>query len=191
MVIGRGAFGSRAASEFGESIDRVDLSLRDEYHEGHNAVKCISLWLVVANACGSEESPVLISQYRIGLVAMLLTTACMSPVPIDKLYGEYVAEYAYGTDTIRLEKGGVYSQVVKITSTGEIMNNSGQWSFDPGENRVDLEGCFYPDDGAGNLRRDYKVRNAGGCSYPVEREYGFGPWLRLGPDEGSPHRKTK
>jgi len=131
------------------------------------------------------------SQYRIGLVAILLTIACISSVPIDKLYGEYVAEYAYGTDTIRLEKSGVYSQVVRVTATGDVTNNSGQWSFDAKENRVDLQGCLSPDDGVGNLRKDYKVHNAGGCSYPVEREYGFGPWLRLGPDEGSPHRKTR
>lgn len=146
--------------------------------------------MVPWSSCWRDRSSSRLKLWSI-VVIQLCLLSCGEPVAIDKLYGEWMATYNWGTDTIDLRQDGTYAQVVTITKTGERTKNSGAWEFHADSEEVDLGGCLQPNDGFGNLREDYATPLDGGCTYPVERDSVVGSRLRLGADEGSPHRKIE
>ncbi len=124
------------------------------------------------------------------LMLIALHCGCTTRVDMDDVYGKYVARYRFGTDTLELKKDGDYVQSAEIEGRGNLLVNRGKWEFDSEEQVVRLHGCLLLSDGFGALRSDYAVPLPGGCTYPVERAYAISGQIRLGPDEGFPHRKV-
>lgn len=54
--------------------------------------------------------------------------------------GEYIAQYAHGTETLRLLDGGIYEQVWVAKNGAASIRNSGEWLQDG--DRVDLAGAM-------------------------------------------------
>ena len=120
----------------------------------------------------------------------LLLSACVRlNVDLSELYGTYLAEYSFGTEKIMLRENGDYVQEVTIISLNKTITHSGEWSYDPDTERVNLKRCLSVNDGFGRLRDRYSTPLEGGCSLPVERRFFLFGQLRLGPDEGNPYYK--
>lgn len=123
------------------------------------------------------------------VVSAMALVSCLRPVQTKELYGTYVAEYSFGTETLLLQDDGAYKQEVAISGVSNPSVHSGKWRYDDRAKRIILEDCLVVSDGLGGLRRDYDVPQRGNCMFPVERRYLWSGRLRLGPDEGNPYLK--
>jgi hypothetical protein len=141
------------------------------------------------------------ARIRWGFPLLLLASSIgCGPVSRPRLLGEWKATYSWGVHRVRLQQGGSYEEDVLVrapTEDGarsqgtERIVNSGAWQFwaergFPRIGRVVLLGCLDVDDGRGGLNPQ-PLRKLTQCSYPVEREFVFGPQVRLGPDGGRPY----
>jgi hypothetical protein len=98
---------------------------------------------------------------------------CSSSVPVEKVYGSYVASYPFGTETITLNRDGTVVQLVAIKGQPPITVH-GTWEFDSGESRVNLSGLMVVVDGFGHLQSDWQTVKAGTVSRDVELR-----WFRV------------
>jgi hypothetical protein len=127
------------------------------------------------------------------VLVLALVAACTTGLPEAELYGEYVATYENGTESLTLQRDGTFVQEIRLNGSDGVVSNSGTWQVSRPSNRpdlVDLKNCFGVGDGFGRIRADFASRR-GGCSLTVERRFLFAGQLRLGPDESSPLWKVK
>jgi hypothetical protein len=109
----------------------------------------------------------------------LLVAACGGPQQ-SELPGVYVATYANGTEKVTLDRGGTFSQEVRLEGGDSVVMNTGTWQYISG--RVDLQHCLAVGDGFGRIRGDFATA-LGACSPSVGRRWPFAGELRLGGDE--------
>jgi hypothetical protein len=98
---------------------------------------------------------------------------CAMHVPVEKVYGEYLASYPYGTETLKLNRDGTFVQTVVI-NRGNPVVAGGTWEFDQSDSRVTLYGAMSVDNGFGNLRSDWQRTDLGLWSEDVELH-----WFRV------------
>jgi hypothetical protein len=133
-----------------------------------------------------------LSTFTVFLVTITLP-ACQAVTRTD-LGGEYIARYSFGTDRIILREDGTYLQEIVVQGDPEEAVQTGKWEYDSDSRgpfdlgTVYLYGCLGLNDGFGGLKRNYRQPSSI-CSFPVERESLLGDGLRLGPDEGHPHKR--
>jgi hypothetical protein len=124
------------------------------------------------------------------LVVLMLVTACSIRVPQDEIYGVYVAEYDRATERVIIDRGGTFTQEVRVQGADKPVTNTGRWTYDESKRRLGLQDCLWVNDGFGKVREKFPAER-GGCSYPVERRWVVWGRLRLGPDEASPLLKIE
>ena len=95
-------------------------------------------------------------------------------VPVEKVYGTYVASYPFGTETITLDRDGTFVQRVEIKQE-EPVTVRGTWDFDAKESRANFYGALIVADGFDHLRGDWRTVTTGIVSLDVERH-----WFRVG-----------
>lgn len=123
----------------------------------------------------------------IGLVVM--TFGCLPHPDPKEIPGTYLAEYDFGTDSLRLESDGTYVQEIRVKGRSEVLRASGTWKYDQAESRIDLSDVYFIQNRYSDEWDDRTVTNLGRASYPIER-YFFSRKLRFGPDDGHPHNKA-
>ncbi len=125
-----------------------------------------------------------------GLLAAVAGSSigCSGPKRVEELYGTYVAEYPFMTDTLVLKADGTYVQRVLVRTEPRELSSHGHWTYVPAANRVELDNVLVVTDEFGNLRQGLARPQTGVASFPVERGL-LSRRLRLGPDEGTPYRK--
>ena len=139
--------------------------------------------------------PVTVS-YAVWVVIVFLTLGLQACKSLDRadLVGDYVAEYSFGTDRLKLRSDGTYLQEIVVRGDPEKALQSGKWEYDSkSRGPVDhgtilLYGCLGLTDGAGAKRGDYRQPSSI-CSYPVERESILAGRLQLASNEEHPHRR--
>jgi hypothetical protein len=102
-------------------------------------------------------------------VAMMFG-GCSAGMPVEKVYGTYVATYPFGTDTITLNRDGTLVQEVVITGEPPPEVARGRWSFDPSNGYVTLDVYLPVDNGFGKLNGKWRIPNHGlAAALPVEK----------------------
>jgi len=91
-------------------------------------------------------------------------------VPVDQVYGTYIASYPFGTDTLTLNRGGTFAQTVEITGQ-QPATVHGRWEFDSEESRANLYGAMIIADGFDHLRKDWQAVTPGIVSLDVEKHW--------------------
>ncbi len=120
---------------------------------------------------------------------VVLTSGCLLHPDPKEIPGTYVAEFDFGTDTLKLESDGTYIQEIKVKGRSDVLRASGTWRYDQGESRINLVDVFAIQNRYSDEWDERTVTNRGGASYAVERYFLSGK-LRLGPDQGHPHIKA-
>ena len=118
-----------------------------------------------------------------------MTSGCLSHPDAKEIPGTYLAEYNFGTDSLRLESDGTYVQEIRVRRRPDELRASGTWKYDQGESRIDLSDVYSVQNRYSDEWDERTVSNRGGASYTVER-YFFSRKLRFGPDDGHPHKKA-
>lgn len=120
---------------------------------------------------------------RIGVVVTLFSVlaGCAIHVPVEKVYGEYVASYPFGTETLKLNRDGTFVQSV-VVNRGKPVAVRGTWEFDNSDSRVTLYGAMNVATGFGNLRNDWQRTDLGLWSEDVELH-----WFRVVMGSGEPY----
>jgi hypothetical protein len=106
-------------------------------------------------------------------VSMAVIWYCGMHVPLQKVYGTYLARYPYGTDTIKLKPDGSFVQQVSVNQEKPVFA-TGRWEFDPNDSRVTFYGVLLVDNGFGNLRNHWELPAAGLVDLSVEMH-----WFRV------------
>jgi len=104
------------------------------------------------------------------IAALVITLGCSSRVPIEEMYGTYVASYPFGTDTITLNRDGTFVQRVAISQEQPVIVR-GTWDFDAKVHRISLYGVLLVTDGLGNLRKDWRTVTKGIVSPDVDKRW--------------------
>ena len=114
-------------------------------------------------------------------IASLLIASCSRP-DRDELYGEYVAEYSFGTQRLILRQDGTYTQVVHVNDVADSIVHSGVWEYWEEFWDVALVDGLHIQDAWGGLAGGYQTPFDGYVLCGVHR---FFPWnpIRLGSDE--------
>ena len=123
------------------------------------------------------------------VVGMVVASGCQS-IELSELTGSYVAEYSFGSETLRLKRDGTFTQSFVIHERDAITND-GRWDYKLGGNgfaEVWLIDCLMLDDGFGRLR-EQPVR--GRCVEPVERTFFLFGKPRLGVSDMHPYVKKE
>jgi hypothetical protein len=126
-----------------------------------------------------------LSQLLLLSVTLVILTACSATVPLEKVYGDYIASYRYGTETISLNRDGTFVQRVEIDRESPA-SAGGSWEFDSKDSRVTLHGALIVDDGFGGLRGGWRTPTTGLVSFDVELH-----WFRVEMGTGLPNPYLK
>lgn len=118
-----------------------------------------------------------------------MTSGCLPHPDPKEIPGTYLAEYDFGTDSLRLESDGTYVQEIRVKGRSEVLRASGTWKYDQAESRIDLSDVYSIQNRYSDEWDDRTVTNLGRASYSIER-YFFSRKLRFGPDDGHPHNKA-
>jgi hypothetical protein len=114
-----------------------------------------------------------------------MLTGCVLNVPVERVYGTYVATYPYGTETMTLNSDGTLIQRAAINKESPLTVR-GRWEFDPAESRVSIHGVMIVDDGFGHLKADWQTVTTGLVSFSVEMH-----WFRVVIGSGLRYPYTK
>ena len=91
-------------------------------------------------------------------------------ISVEHVYGTYVAQYPFATDTIVLGRDGKFTQQVEVTNNPPSKTIRGTWSFDPKIAYVMLDTYISVDNGFGKLNPKWRIPFRGNAaSLPVER----------------------
>lgn len=136
-----------------------------------------------------QEGHCRLYRLRVVLVAFTLA-ACTNPRP-ESLAGEYIAEYAFGTERLTLLANGMYRQELVVVkprgdttaapAAREVIVQHERWSYDPGDGKdlgaVVLIKCLsFFDSVGGSLQEDFRSPSNGWCHWALERR-----WVIAGP----------
>jgi hypothetical protein len=95
---------------------------------------------------------------------------CSASVPLQNVYGTYVATYPFGTDTITLNRDGTLVQNVVITDDPPPEIARGHWSFDSSNSYVTFDVYLSVDNGFGKLNATWRTPHHGSAaSLPIEK----------------------
>lgn len=136
-----------------------------------------------------------LQRLALGVVGSATLLSACRPLAKDDLYGEYVAEYAFGSDHVVLNRDGTYSQTLSLKN-GERVTNSGNWEFRP-DSRASLQGavwlanCLVVSDGFGRLSKGYQEPLSGSCTWPAGRAFLLIGELQLSGGDDYPHVKRR
>lgn len=108
-------------------------------------------------------------------------------VPVETVYGAYVASYPYGTETITLNRDGTFVQSIAIKQETTVTVR-GTWEFESGtrETRVTFHGARVVDNGSDHPMKDWQTAPIGLVSLDIETL-----WFRVEMDSGSAHPYMK
>ena len=101
------------------------------------------------------------------VVALLLIAGCSTTVAPEKVYGTYVADYPFGSASLKLEHDGSFVQEVTIKDQ-QPETVRGSWNFDPVRSEITLHGALAVADGYGHLSSDWHTAEDL-IGQPVER----------------------
>jgi len=113
------------------------------------------------------------------------TAGCSTHVPVEKVFGTYVASYPYGTETITFRPDYSFIQTV-IIQHGKPVTAQGHWEFDPKESRIAYTRAMIVDDGFGGRRPDWQKLSDGLISFDVETH-----WVHIEIGSGLPYPYMK
>jgi hypothetical protein len=116
---------------------------------------------------------------------VILLLGCSTHVPVEKVYGSYVASFRYGTETLMLNRDGTFVQTVVVNREKPVAA-LGSWEFDRDESRLTLHGAMVVDDGLGNLRNNWQRPVSGLVAPSVEMD-----WFRVVIASGDAYRYQK
>jgi maltose-binding protein MalE len=91
-------------------------------------------------------------------------------VPVEKVYGTYVASYPFGTETITLNRDGTFVQQVAIRPEQPVTVH-GTWDFDAKESRANFYGAMVVTSPFGHLSKDWRTVTGGIVSLDVEKHW--------------------
>ena len=114
------------------------------------------------------------------IAASVITLGCSLRVPIEEMYGTYIASYPFGTDTITLNRNGTFVQRVAVNQEQPVIVR-GTWDFDAKVHRISLYGAIVVDDGFGDLRKDWRTVTTGIVSPDVDKRW-FKVVMTLNPE---------
>jgi hypothetical protein len=66
---------------------------------------------------------------------------CSTHVPIEEVYGSYVASFRYGTETLTLNRDGIFVQRVAVNREKPVATR-GSWEFEQDQSRITLHGAM-------------------------------------------------
>jgi hypothetical protein len=115
----------------------------------------------------------------------LLIFGCSFKVPVDEVYGTYVATYPFGTDTLTLDRNGSFSQRAEIRNE-EARTVVGQWTFNPSLSNATFHGLLIVDDGNGNLSNNWRIPSPTLVNLDVEKH-----WLKIVMESAAAHPYEK
>jgi hypothetical protein len=119
------------------------------------------------------------------LAVALSLSGCSLSVPVDEVYGTYIASYPFGTETLTLNRDGTFVQKVVVEHQG-FAGAQGKWEFDASESLVTFYGALVVDDGRDHVRPDWRVPPSGVAGFYVEKE-----WFTVVMASGLPHPYIK
>ena len=123
--------------------------------------KRIYLWAILVGAIGCV---------LLGVAVSVALSGFSTTVPIEKVYGTYVASYPFGTDTIMLDRDGTFVQKVVVYDDPPPAVTKGHWEFDAKKSHVNFDRYLPIDDGFGRLNKNWRTPNEGVAAVlPVER----------------------
>jgi len=116
------------------------------------------------------------------ILGTVLFVASCSRVAKEELYGEYRAEYPFGTQRLILRSDRTYTQIIRIKAPTDSVLHSGTWEYWAEFGDVALVNGLHVQDGWGGLAGGYQTPIDGYVLHGVHR---FFPWnsIRLGSDE--------
>lgn len=88
------------------------------------------------------------------LVFGIMIGGCSAKVPIDEVFGTYVASYPFGTETLILNRDMTLVQRVQINGDPQAVVIKGSWSFDPSTSYVEFHDHLEVTDKFGKLSSD-------------------------------------
>jgi len=118
-------------------------------------------------------------------LALVGLSGCSATVPLDKVYGVYIAHYDYGNESIALNRDGTFVQTVKVENQSPA-TAKGSWEFDPKDSRVTLHGALVVDDGFGGHKGNWRTPTSGLVALDVELH-----WFRVEMGTGLPNPYLK
>ena len=96
-------------------------------------------------------------------------SAFSTTVPIEKVYGTYVASYPFGTDTITLNRDGTFAQKVVVYDDPPPAVTQGHWEFNAKRSHVTFDRHLPMDEGFGRLDKNWRTPHEGiAAILPVE-----------------------
>jgi|GraSoiStandDraft_24_1057298.scaffolds.fasta_scaffold146365_2 hypothetical protein len=90
------------------------------------------------------------------VVALLLLAGCSTTVAPEKVYGTYLADYPFGSASLKLEHDGSFVQEVTIKDQ-EPKTVRGSWNFDRVRSEITLHGALAVADGYGHLSNSWQT----------------------------------
>ena len=119
------------------------------------------------------------------LMILVISTGCSMSVPIERVYGVYVASYSFGTEMITLNRDGTFVQSIAIKQEQPVTIH-GTWEFQSKESRITMYGARVVDDGFGHLAKDWQTAPIGLVSLSAEIH-----WFRIVIGSGLPNPYMK
>ena len=114
--------------------------------------KSIYIWAIMVGAIGFV---------LLGVAVSVALSAFSRTVPIESVYGTYVASYPFGTDTIMLNRDGTFVQKVEVYDDPPPAVAQGRWIFDAKKSHVTFDRYLPIDEGFGRLNKNWRIPNEG------------------------------
>lgn len=101
-----------------------------------------------------------------------MIVGCSSSPDIEKLYGEYQADFAYGVERLALRSNGTYEQRLTLKATGEGVTHIGRWEYRRDGGVVIVNDPLLFDDNFGKLNPEFRSPVSGGWHLDVRERFG-------------------
>ncbi|MCK5124823.1 MAG: hypothetical protein KAR42_01065 [candidate division Zixibacteria bacterium] len=89
-------------------------------------------------------------------VSIILLSGCM-PVKKEEIYGKYLVEFPFGSQTLKLNRDGTYEQIVIITWNADTTRHNGKWKYSDNYTYILLFNGLSVVDPYCSLRTNYKI----------------------------------
>jgi hypothetical protein len=105
------------------------------------------------------------------LVAVLAVWlwACSSDVTQSELAGSYEAKYQFGTQNLRLQPDGTYTQKLTLPTVEGAVSHAGRWEYSQARGLVILHEPLMFDDNFGKLNPQYRTPVDGSWNLNVRK----------------------